>query len=157
MERDIEQPAARLSQRLRAHRLIGLDTSVFITHFEAQPTRLALTTAVLTAVETGAVEAVTSVVTLMELTVRPWQQDEAALARQYEALLVNFPHLDMVEIDRTVARRAAQLRASHRLRPADALQAAAALGRGATALVTNDRDFLRLASLLDIIVLDDFV
>ena len=54
-----------------------------------------------------------------------------------------------------VARRAAQLRARYRLRPADALQAATALVYGATAFVTNDRQLMRLASLLDVVVLDD--
>jgi RecA-family ATPase len=59
-------------------------------------------------------------------------------------------------VTRDVARRAAQLRARYRLRPADALQMATALVHGATAFVTNDRQLTRLAPVLDIITLDDF-
>jgi predicted nucleic acid-binding protein len=69
--------------------------------------------------------------------------------------LIHFPHLTLVDVTREVARRAAQLRARHRLRPADALQAATALVGGATALVTNDRSLARLAPALDVVILDD--
>jgi predicted nucleic acid-binding protein len=98
---------------------------------------------------------VTSTVTVMELTVRPWQLDRPAVAREYEALLAHFPHLTLVDVTREVARRAAQLRARHRLRPADALQAATALVAGATAFVTNDRSLARLSPALDVVLLDE--
>jgi predicted nucleic acid-binding protein len=65
-----------------------------------------------------------------------------------------FPNLDVVDITRDVARRAAQLRAGYRLRPADALQVAAALLHGATAFVTNDRQLARVDA-LTVIVLDE--
>jgi predicted nucleic acid-binding protein len=92
----------------------------------------------------------------MELTVRPWQVGRPAVAREYEALLVHFPNLTVADVTRDVARRAAQLRARYRVRPADALQAATALVHGATALVTNDRRLVRLEPVLDVIVLEDF-
>jgi predicted nucleic acid-binding protein len=70
-------------------------------------------------------------------------------------LLIHFPHLVLVDVTRDVARRAAQLRAHYRLRPAGALQVAAALDHGATAFVTNDRALARLNELLDVIVLEN--
>jgi len=93
----------------------------------------------------------------MELTVRPWQLDRPAGAREYEALLAHFPHLTLADVTRDVARQAAQLRARYRLRPADALQVATALVHGATAFVTNDRLLTRLAPALDVVVLDDLI
>jgi predicted nucleic acid-binding protein len=93
----------------------------------------------------------------MELTVRPWQVQQAEAARRYEALLVHFPHLALVDVTRDIARRAAQLRARFRLRPADALQVATALISDATAFVTNDQDLDRLSPLLDVILLEDYV
>ena len=78
------------------------------------------------------------------------------MAREYEVLLVHFPHLTLADVTRDVARRAAQLRAHYRLRPADALQVATALVHGATAFVTNNRRLRRLTPVLDIIILDDF-
>jgi predicted nucleic acid-binding protein len=108
-------------------------------------------------IESGHKKACTSVVTLMELTVRPWQLGRPEIARQYESTLARFPNLALVEVTRDVARRAAQLRASHQLRPADALHAATALVRGATLLITNDCGLARLTPVLDILVLDDVV
>ena len=145
----------RLDERLAGHEVIGLDTSVFIYHFEAHPRYLALTRVLLDAVQAGRQAAVTSTVTVMELTVRPWQLGRPAVAREYEVLLVHFPHLILADVTRDVARRAAQLRARYRIRPADALQVASALLHGATAFVTNDRQLALLAPDLDVIVLDD--
>ena len=88
----------------------------FIYHFEANPRYLPLTQELLMGVQAGQWAAVTSVVTLMELTVRPWQLDRPNVAREYEALLVHFPHLTLVEVTRDIARRAAQLRAHHQAR-----------------------------------------
>jgi predicted nucleic acid-binding protein len=82
--------------------------------------------------------------------------DYPSMAREYEALLVHFPNLMLVGVNRDVARRAAQLRALYNVRPADAPQVAATLLQGATAFVTNDRKLARLSQEIDIIVLDDF-
>ena len=142
-------------RRLSAHRVLGLDTSILIYHLEAHPVYQPLTQALLSRIESGRWTAVTSTVTLMELTVRPWQLGRPGVARAYEALLVHFPHLAVVDVTRDVARRAAQLRARFNVQPADALQVGTSLVHGATAFVTNDRRLARLSSLLDVVLLDD--
>ncbi len=129
----------RLDAVLSEHERIGLDTSVFIYHFEAHPTYLPLTRRVLDAVSQGRLTAVTSVVTVMEIAVRPLQLRRPEVADEYEILLLHFPHLDVLDVTVSVARRAAELRAAHRLKPADALQVATCLDAGATLFVTNDR------------------
>ena len=141
-------------ERLNAHTTVGLDTPVFIYQLEAHPDYLPLTQALFTDVQAGRWAAITSTITLMELTVRPWQLDRPAVAREYETLLVHFPHLTILDVTRDVARRAAQLRAEYRLRPADALQIGTALVHGATAFVSNDRALLRVAPTLDIVILE---
>jgi len=144
-------------RRLAGHAIIGLDTSVFIYHLEAHPRYQPLTQELLAGIQAGRHMAVTSVVTVMELTVRPWQLGRSAVAREYEALLVHFPNLVLADVTRDVARRAAQLRARYNVRPADALQAATALLGGATAFVTNDRKLTRLTHELDVILLESFI
>ena len=78
-------------------------------------------------------------------------------AREYEAVLVHFPNLSVVDVDRNVARAAAQLRAKYNVTPPDALQVAASLSFGAKVFLTNDRRLSRLQELIDILVLDDFL
>lgn len=147
---------AGLKEQLADHSVVGLDTSVFIYHFEAHPRYLPLTQVLLTGVQEGQWTAITSTITVMELTIRPWQMGRSSVAREYEALLIHFPNLTLMDVNRDVARRAAQLRALYNVRPSDALQIATALLRGATAFVTNDRKLTRLSQEIDIIVLDDF-
>jgi predicted nucleic acid-binding protein len=148
---------ARIEQQLANHSVIGLDTSIFIYHLEANTRYLALTKAVLNGVQSGQWRAVTSTVTIMELTVHPWRINRPDIAHQYEALLANFPNLSVMDVSRDVARKAAQLRASHNLQPADALQVATAIMNQATVWVSNDKKLKRLAPLIDVVILDEFI
>jgi predicted nucleic acid-binding protein len=147
----------RIVRKLAAHPVVGLDTSIFIYHFEAHPRYQPLSAAILDGVERGKWRAVTSAITLMELTVQPWRLGREDVARKYEALLAHFPHLQVVDIDRSTARLAAQLRAKYSLRPPDALQAAACLAHGASAWGTNDRRLVALQPIVDVVVLDDYL
>jgi len=144
----------RLIRQLQPHAIVGLDTSIFIYHLEAHPRYLPLTTAALARIQQGRQQGVTSTITLMELTVRPWQMGRGAVAHHYEALLASFPNLRLVDVDREVARKAAQLRARYPVRPADALQVAAALTHGASGFLTNDHRLSRLEPVIAVIQLD---
>lgn len=145
-----------LDDALRDHARLGLDTAVFIYHLEQHPRYSRLTHPLLKGIETGRWIACTSMVTLMELTVRPWRLKLPDIAQRYEIALTHFPNLSLVDVHRGVARQAAQLRAIYRLRPADALQVATALHWGATAFITNDRDFVRLSPVIAVILLADY-
>ena len=107
--------------------------------------------------ENGKWQGVTSTITLMEINVHPWRVGREDVARKYETLLMNFPNLEIVNIDRDVARIAAQLRARFDIRPPDALQVAASLVAGGRGFLTNDRRLTGLQSFTEIIVLDDYL
>ena len=83
-------------------------------------------------------------ITVAEVLTGPLQAADNALARRYRAILGSW-HL--VALDMDIAESAARLRASLRLKLADAVQAASALAINAAALVTHDRDFSRVTSL----------
>ena len=145
------------SKRLAKAKVIGLDTSIFIYFLEDNDRYGPLTQITINGIEKGKWQGVTSTITLMEITVRPWQLGNELVAREYEAVLVHFPNLSIVDVDRNVARAAAQLRAKYNVSPPDALQVAASLSFGAKAFLTNDKRLSRLQELIDILVLDDFV
>ncbi|MCB0156676.1 MAG: PIN domain-containing protein [Caldilineaceae bacterium] len=142
--------------RLAPHDVIALDTSILIYHFEAHPRYLPLTRVVLERINRGLCSAVISVLVLMELTVQPLRLEQLAVAQEYEALLANFPHLQLCDVDRAVTRRAARLRARHNVRPVDALHVAGALEQGATAFITNDLMLARVQAEIDIVTLEEF-
>jgi predicted nucleic acid-binding protein len=141
-----------LTETLKRHDLVGFDTSVFIHQIEDSPRYAAVADEALDALSKG----ITSILTLMEVTVRPLQLGRQDAADEYEVLISSFPNLLVVELDQACARRAAELRAAYRLRPADALQVAACLKHGAAALLTNDKGLRRVQD-LEVILLDDFV
>src|SRR5258708_77883 len=109
-------------KRLAKAKVVGLDTSIFIYFFEANERYGPLAQITINGIEKGIWQGVTSTITLMEITVRPWQMGRESTAREYEAILVHFPNLSIVDVDRTVARAAAQLRAKYNVTPPDALQ-----------------------------------
>ena len=145
------------SKRLAKAKVIGLDTPIFIYFLENNARYGPLAQLTFNGIEKGKWHGVTSTITLMEITVRPWQLGRESAAREYEAVLVHFPNLSVVDVDRNVARAAAQLRAKYNVSPPDALQVAASLSYGAKAFLTNDKRLSRLQELIDILVLDDFV
>ncbi len=147
---------ARIVETLQAYGRVGLDTSIFIYQLEASSRYAPPVATVFRALADGAFTGVTSVLTLMELTVRPLQLGRPDIALTYETILFNFPNLVVSDVNRSIASKAAELRAAHRLGPADALQIAACLRMGAKAFLTNDKD-LRRVSDLTILVLEDFV
>ena len=146
-----------LTERIRSFSVIGLDTAIFIYHFEENPTYLPLTRELLSSIEMGERKGVTSAITLMEIIVKPLTLGQIDVARKYEAMLVNFPNLDIIDLDRDVIRQAARLRAEYRIRPPDALQVSASLLYGADVFITNDGLLKRLQDKLEVIILDDFV
>lgn len=147
---------ADLATTLRHHGCLGLDTSVFIYHIEGSARFAAPAGVALDELASGAFTGVTSILTLMEIAIKPLQIGRPDVAEEYEVLLANHPNLAVTAIDRPIAHRAAELRARHRLRPADALQVAACLEQGATAFLTNDRELRRITE-LQILILEDFV
>jgi predicted nucleic acid-binding protein len=147
---------AGLAAALAGHRRVGLDTSVFIYHVEGSTQFAGPAGESLEDLTRGAFEGVTSVLTLMEIAVKPLQLERPEVADEYEILLTTYPHLEVVDVDRTIARRAAELRARYRLRPADALQVATCLEGEATAFLTNDKSLRRIKE-VQVLVLEDYL
>jgi predicted nucleic acid-binding protein len=147
---------ADLAAALCQHERIGLDTPIFIYHIEGTTQLAGLAGVALDELAGGAFTGVTSVLTLMEIAVKPLQMRRPDVAEEYEVLLANYPNLVIAALDRPTARRAAELRAEYRLRPADALQVAACLELGATAFLSNDRELRRIPD-LQVWMLEDFV
>ncbi len=144
---------ARLRVFLAAHRLIALDTGIFIYHLEANVRYLPFTEHIFSWLERPSSKAVTSTITMMELLVQPYRNVDEQLANQFLALLSTFPNLAWVAPCLEIADVAARIRGRHRLTTPDALQAATAVHALATGLVTNDHIFERVEG-FETLVLD---
>ena len=146
----------RLRTFLRGHRLIGLDTSVFIYQIEANARYLSFTDHIFSWLERPGSQGVTSTITMTELLVQPYRDFDEQRLDEFYALISRFPNLHWVAPNLEIADLAAQLRARYRLRTPDALQAATVLQSQATGLITNDPVFARVEA-LETLVLDQLL
>ncbi len=141
---------------LARHGRVGADTVVFIYHLEDHPRYAPLTQQVFEAWENGRNSGVTSVITILEILVKPKREGEEGVARDYLELLTTYPNLSIWEVDIGVAELAADLRAKYGIRTPDALQLAAALRAGAGGFITNDRG-LKEVTELEVVLLDELL
>jgi predicted nucleic acid-binding protein len=105
-------------------------------------------------IEAGKTRATTSTLTLLEVLVQPYRQNNEELVMKFYALLTSYPHLTWVSMTLNVADRAAKLRAEHGLKTPDSIQAASAISYGATGFICNDKIFKKVKEFESLIIND---
>lgn len=138
-------------------RAVAFDTAPLIYYLEEHPTYLPLVDELFDAIDAGNANGMTSVLTLLEVLVKPLRDGHSQIADEYRQLLTSSSNLKLHAIDEAVSQRAASLRAGHAwLRTPDALQLATAIEHGADVIVTNDERWKGLNE-ISVIVLKDYV
>lgn len=136
-----------ITDLLKKHRLIALDTCLWIYHFEKHPELAKSVEQILTAVAAGQCRAIVSELVLLELTAGPLKLGRQDVADEYETLLTHFPGLTLAPVTRSILLHAAQLRALHGFRTPDAIILATAKEHGVTLVVTNDQSWSKYPDL----------
>lgn len=119
--------------------VVGLDTSPLIYYIEEHFSYIELLDKFFDSLRIGDFRAVTSTVTLLEVLVQPLRCGDEALAHRYNDILLSSPSITLCSVTHATAQDAAELRARHNLKTANAIQLATAIGAGALAFLTNDR------------------
>ena len=145
-----------IARLLARHRLVAIDTCVFIYLMERNPKYFEVADAVFKWMEFPSSSAVTSTAVLTEILVQPYRVQDLPQAGSFYALLTTLPNLEWVAPSLHIARLAAALRASYHLQTPDALIAATSLVCNASAFITNDPIFRRVPN-FDVVVLDDYL
>lgn len=120
---------------------VGLDTAPLIFFIEEHADYIDLLDPFFADLDQGKFRVVTSVVTLLEVLIHPLRQGNEALAQQYNDVLLSSSNISTLPLTFAIAQEAAELRARHKLKTPDAIQLATSIQHGATAFLTNDRDF----------------
>jgi predicted nucleic acid-binding protein len=81
---------------------------------------------------------VSSVLTLLEVLVKPMQMNRQDLVSQYKQIMTSAVGFKVMEVDAVIAYQAAELRAKYRIKTPDAIQVATALETKANYFLTND-------------------
>lgn len=117
-----------------------IDASVFLNAFNPHEAGHDASHRLLARLQTEAIPIVVPTLLLPEVagTIARGRQDPV-LAREFSRAISRLPHLVVVALDATLARRALEVAAEYRLRGSDAVYATVALQFGST-LVTLDRE-----------------
>jgi predicted nucleic acid-binding protein len=141
---------------LIAGKLVAFDTGPLIYYIEEHPDYLSAADELFGALDSGAAQGMTSVLTLQEVLVKPLRESREALAEKYRQVLTRSVNVKLYDVDQSICETAARLRAKYIwLRTPDALQLATAIRHHAQIVVTND-DRWRLVSEVVVFVLKDF-
>ena len=137
---------------LEKHPIIGIDTVAFIYHLEENHRYLPFTNVLFEMVENGTIKGVISVVTIMEILVKPKKERNEQAIQEYKFMLQTFPNLKIKPIDFHIAEKAAELRAKYGIKPPNALQLGAALIERAKAFVTSDEKLKQVEEIETIVM-----
>ena len=140
---------------LPASGLVYLDANPVIYSVENHPVYWPLLQPLWQAAKGKTIEIVSSDLVLMETLIGPLKSGDTALANAYEQLFQQ-AQTRLLPITHATLRRAAQLRATTKLKTPDALHAATALDASCALFVTNDVGF-RVVPGLPLVVLDDLL
>ena len=138
---------------------ILLDSSVVIAYLDQSAPTSEIASHVLDRlVGSGRNAAVLSMVTVTEVLIRPAQTGNAKHRETALQFLRHFPGMSLREVDFGIADRAAMLRGRYRLSAPDALVVATGMAAGVGTILSNDRDWSRLAESTtgaSVVLLDD--
>jgi len=137
-------------------KIIGLDTMVFIYHFEENQLYSPLTFSIFENLEKGDFNAITSILTLLEILVKPKKENNLLLTERYKLLLETFPNLQMKTINENIADIASSLRANYNINTPDAIQIATSLEAKADTFITNDASLKKISE-IKILLLDEML
>ncbi len=137
---------------LKSVDIIFLDTAPFIYFFEQHPDYFpAIETLFAQLYETGA-QAITSIITYIELTTHPTRLGKKQLVRKYRDFLSNSENISLFPLDMDIADHIVDLRAQYRFKTPDAIQIGTAVACGADYIVTNDKAWQKFQEIKVVLV-----
>ena len=133
-----------MGTELKSDDIIFIDTAPFIYFFKQHPDYFpALETLFAHLYETGA-QAITSIITYIELTTHPARQGKNQLVRKYRDYLSNSENISLFPLDMDIADHVVEMRSKYHFETPDAIQLGTAVACGADYIITNDKSWQRL-------------
>ena len=133
---------------------IFLDTAPIVYFLESISPYHAPLRGIFQRIDSGAINAVTSPVTLAECLVKPMRQENAVLQRMFIDTVTAGRSTTFVDIDAAIAANAATIRARYNLSLLDAIQIAVAQHADCDVFLTNDIRLQRITEIRVLLVSD---
>ncbi len=142
-----------LADAIADFKTVGLDSNIFIYAYQEHPQFLSLVRSLFERLDTDPeFRAVTSIITLIEVTSHPIRLNRQDLVKTYTTALLNSASVTTYPLNTPIAQKAAELRAKFNLRTPDAIQIATAIVAKAEAFITNDERLKKVAEIPVLIV-----
>jgi len=141
-----------LDRFLKKHKQIGLDSNVLIYFLEGSLTYQKLTKKIFESIESGKNLGICSTLSLLEILVQPYRDNNEELVNQFYGMLTTYPHLTWIDMSLEIADLGAQLRARYNLKTPDSILLATAIHSEASGFIGNDSKFKKVTE-LDILML----
>jgi predicted nucleic acid-binding protein len=125
---------------------VYVDTAVLIYTLEVNTDYFSLLEPLWAMFQAEEIELISSELILMEVLVLPLRHNNESLISDYEQLLLNSA-MQLIPINQSILRQAANLRAINNLKTPDAIHAATALAVNCDLFITNDKGFCNLSNL----------
>ena len=134
---------------------IYIDTVVAIYSVEWNPNYYSVLEPLWLKFQAREIEIISSELMLMEILVLPLRNDDSFLVDAYEQLLLS-EAMQLIPINQSILRQAANLRATTSLKTPDAIHAATALSVGSNQFITNDKGFRNVPG-LPVVILSEIL
>lgn len=137
-------------------KFIYLDTNIWIYAIEAYPDYLELLQQIFEKIDQQKLIAVTSELTIDEVLVKPFQDNNLQAKQAYQNILQSSDSVKVIAINRNILQVAARLRAITKLKLPDAIHVATALDQKINIFITNDTGFPSISD-VQVLRLIDFL
>lgn len=136
-------------------RVVTFDTVPLIYYIEENPNYLPFVEEFFELIDSGSILCVASVLTLLEMLVKPQRECQKEIANRYREILIGSRNIELCPIEANICETAADLRSRYRwLRTPDAIHIATAISNKASAIVTNDKGWKNVVE-INVICLDE--
>jgi predicted nucleic acid-binding protein len=137
--------------------IITLDTNCFIYYFEDNAKYAAKLEPIFNKIQEGSIQGIMSVLSFLEILVKPKMENNVFLENRYKLILSNYPNLGIIDLSLSVADLAAKFRAKYNLKTPDAIILATSIYINSQYLITNDLDFKSISDKenVSVILLDE--
>lgn len=128
---------------LKTGDIVFIDTAPFIYFFEKQADYFPALERFFNDLYSTGAQAITSIITYIELTTLPARMGKPRLVRKYRDYLTHSENLSLFPLDMDIADRVVEIRAKYGFRTPDAIQLGTAVSCGADWIITNDKSWRR--------------
>jgi predicted nucleic acid-binding protein len=140
--------------KLKPGDILFLDTAPFVYFFEQQETYFPALKSLFADLYAVGAQAITSIITYIELTTHPARLGKQQLVRKYRDYFSNSENISLFPLDLHIADQVVALRGKYGLKTPEAIQLGTAVACGADYILTNDQAWKRFEEVRVVLVGD---